>query len=98
MILIYILAIFGLNFAIRQTSGPYGSIAWLRNKLMSNRHLGVLFYQLLECSFCSGFWCGIVICLLQGEIHINQLIVWGLAGATISLILDATLTKLWYEK
>lgn len=97
-IIFSLLAIFGLSFVIRQTDGPWGSIAWVRNKLMQNKYLGVFFYQLLECPFCTGWWCGIIVYLLQESAWaLNEIIMWGLTGAATCLILDAVLNRLWRE-
>jgi hypothetical protein len=98
-ILISLLAIFGLSYAIRQTDGPYGVIAWARNQLMQNKYVGVFFYQLLQCPLCTGFWCGIAISLLQQDAPtLNKIALWGLSGAATSLILDAVLMRLWADK
>ena len=94
-ILIYILAIYGLAFFIKESDGPWGLMGLLRNKLMSNKNVGVFFYKLFDCYFCLGFHCGWLVCLLSGESwYPNLLICWGLAGGIICLILDAVLIKL----
>lgn len=97
-IIVSLLAIFGLSYAIRETDGPWGVIAWLRNKLMQNKHVGVFFYQLISCPFCTGFWCGIAVyCLQASAWGVKETLVWGLTGAATSLILDAVLMRLWRE-
>ena len=94
-ILIYILTIYGLAFFIKENDGPWGLMALWRNKLMSNKDVGVFFYKLFDCYFCLGFHCGWLVCLLSGESwYPNLLICWGLAGGIICLILDAVLVKL----
>jgi hypothetical protein len=94
-IIIAILAIFGLAFLIKESDGPWGCMAWARNWLLTNKHVGVFFYKLLDCYFCVGFHCGWLVYLLQAQTYSLQFfILWGLAGGVISLILDAALSKL----
>lgn len=98
MILISLLAIFGLQYAIRQTDGPWGILAAVRNRLMQNKYVGVFFYQLLSCPFCTGFWSGIAVyCLQASALEVKETLLWGLTGAATSLIMDAVLTRLWKE-
>jgi hypothetical protein len=97
--LVYLLAIFGLAFFLKESDGPFDIILHLRNKLMSNKYLGVFFYKLLSCYFCCGFHCGYLIYLLsQKNWSFNLLICWALAGGTISLILDAVIDYLHQDK
>lgn len=94
-IIIILLAIFGLAFLFKESDGPWGIMSWLRNRLMTNKYVGVFFYKLLSCYFCVGFWSGIVVYLLSQDLwKFNLLICWGLAGGVICLILDALLAKL----
>ncbi|MGE3320515.1 MAG: hypothetical protein AB7I18_14590 [Candidatus Berkiella sp.] len=94
-LLILIFAIFGLAFLIKESDGPWGCMAWVRSWLMKNKYVGVFFYKLLDCYFCVGFHCGWMVYLLHAEHYsIQFFILWGLAGAAISLILDAALSKL----
>lgn len=98
IIIIYILAIFGLAFFIKESSGPFNIMDKFRNILMANKYVGVFFYKLLSCYFCVGCHCGWIIYLLsQNEWHLNLLICWTLAGGVISLILDGVLTHLHRE-
>jgi hypothetical protein len=97
-ILISVLAIFGLAFLFKESDGPWGIMAWLRNKLMTNKFVGVFFYKLLDCYFCLGFHCGWMVYLLHAPHYQWQFFVlWGLAGGVISLILDGLLTRLHRE-
>jgi hypothetical protein len=97
-IIISVLAIFGLTFLIKESDGPWGMMSWIRNKLITNKYVGVFFYKLLACYFCVGFHAGWVVYLLQAESYKLQfLILWGLAGAAISLILDVVLARLYAE-
>lgn len=94
-ILIPILAIFGLAFFIKESDGPWGLMALVRNKLFKNPAVGVFFMKLLDCYFCLGFHCGWFIYLLYADRwNLFLLPVWGLAGGVISLIMDLFLTRL----
>jgi hypothetical protein len=100
-IIIYLLAIFGLAFLIKESDGPWGMMNWLRNRLMQNSHVGVFFYKLLSCYFCVGFHCGWIVYLLSVDSSRWEwqfFILWGLAGAAISLIFDGLLTRLTAQR
>ena len=89
-----ILAIFGLAFLIKESDGPWGIMSWARNKLINNKYVGVFFFKLLECYFCVGFHAGWIVYLLTHPVwKINFIILWGLAGASISLIIDRLLMR-----
>lgn len=93
--IIVVCAIFGLAFLIKESDGPWGIMASIRNWLMKSPHVGIFFYKLLDCYFCLGFHCGWFIYLLyEKEWQFSLLICWGLAGGMISLIMDLILTKL----
>lgn len=95
MILINLFAIFGLAFLIKESDGPWGIMAWIRNKLIDNKYVGVFFFKLLDCYFCMGCHCGWIVYLLTVNVYAWQFfILWTLAGGTISLIIDALLSKL----
>ena len=97
-IVLYLLSIYGLSFLIKESDGPWGMMSWIRNRLITNKYVGVFFYKLLECYFCVGFHCGWLVYLLQAESYKLQfLILWGLAGAAGSLILNAVLVRLYAE-
>lgn len=94
-ILIILLAMFGLTFALKEIDGPFDLIVKFRSKLIQNQYVGVFFYKLFSCYFCTGFHGGWIIYLLHEKVwHWNLLIIWGLAGGSISLIIDGLLTKL----
>lgn len=94
-ILITLFSIYGLAFLIKESDGPGGIIAWFRNKIMQNKYVGVFFYKLLSCYFCTGMYCGAIVYLLyEKTYHWNFLFLWALAGGAICLIMDATLNKL----
>lgn len=97
-ILITILSVYGLAFAIKESDGPWGVMAWLRNRLIKNKYVGVFFFKLLSCYFCTGTWCGIAIYLLTTEcIKLSWLPVWGLAGGAVCVILEAMHSRLLRE-
>ena len=98
MIVIAILSIYGLAFIIKQSDGPFGIINWARNKLMSNRFVGVLFFKLLDCWFCTGCHSGWIIYLLYEKNYTWQsFILWTLAGGAISLILEEVRQRMLRE-
>jgi hypothetical protein len=95
MIIIQLLAIYGFVFLIKETDGPWGIISWFRNKLMTNKFVGVFFYKLLSCYFCSGCWAGGIIYLLSyHNFVLSDLIIWFLAGGSISFMLNLIVEKL----
>lgn len=98
LIFLYLLSMFGLTFLIKESDGPWGIMAWVRNKLMTNKYVGVFFFKLLECYFCVGFWAGIAVYLLSPRPwEVNILICFGLAGGATSLILNGVLMKLSHD-
>lgn len=93
--IITVAAIFGLAFLIKESDGPWGIIAWVRNYLMTNKYVGVFFFKLFDCYFCLGFHCGWVAYLLHESTYSPAFFVlWGLAGGVISLTFDMLLRKL----
>jgi hypothetical protein len=96
-IVISLLAIFGLAFTLKETNGPWDLISKWRNLMMRIPFIGVQFYKLLDCYFCTGWWCGIVIYLLSNQNYtLSWAIVWGLAGGVICLLMDGILN--WLHK
>lgn len=90
--LIYVCAIFGLAFLLKESDGPWGLVAKGRNLLIGHKKVGKFFYDLLDCYFCLGFHCGWIVYLLSAEpFHLQFIILWGLAGGTISLTLSKLL-------
>lgn len=96
MIFILILSIYALSFTIRNLPGPFNIFGILRNWFMRLPFfIGVFFYQLLECSWCVGFHSGyIVYAIYNHHLYFSDFLIWGLAGAAISAIMDAALGKL----
>jgi hypothetical protein len=90
-----ILAIYSLSHIIRNLSGPYNILGATRNKLLSNKYIGVFFYDLLTCPWCIGFHCGYIIYALQcTDFSFKLLIIWGLAGSFIVALIDALYAKI----
>jgi hypothetical protein len=97
-ILIAILAIYGLAFFLKETSGPFGIMDKLRNLLMLNKYIGKFFFDLLSCYFCLGFHCGWLVYLLAENNYTWQFfILWALAGGAVSLIIDGLVGRLHRE-
>lgn len=96
-LILCICAIYSLVFLIKETDGPFGFFNWLRNKLLSNKYVGVFFYKLLDCWYCSGCHAGYVIYLLHTPKHLwlwNDFIIWMLAGGSISFIMNLIVSLL----
>ena len=89
MLIIMIFAIYTLSFLIRNSSGPFNLFGLIRNKLVSNKYLGVFFYQLLTCPWCIGFHCGYIIYILQFTyFKTSDFFMWALAGSAIVALGD----------
>lgn len=95
-IVIYLLAILGLVFLLKESDGPWGLFNKTRMLLFNNKYVGVFFYKLLSCSYCTGFHAGYLIYLFANykNWQWNFIILWGLAGAILSLIFEAVMNKL----
>ena len=94
---IRIFAICAFVYAVKEIDGPWGVMAWARNALMRLPFLGVFFYKLLACYFCLGFHAGWIIYTIaeRGNVIWNSFLLWGLAGAAISLIFSGVLEQLY---
>lgn len=96
MIVIQLLAIYGLMLLIRDADGPWGVIAKWRNWMLSlGWGLGPQFYNLLNCSICLG-------AQSAGCVYVLSklgwwLAIWVLTGASVGLILDAVIDRLRRE-
>jgi hypothetical protein len=98
MILLIILAVFGLAFAIKEADGPWDLVSKWRNLMMRIPVIGPQFYKLLDCYYCLGFHCGWIVYLLSAETCKWQFfIMYALAGGAGSLILSAILDRLHRE-
>ena len=98
--IISVCAILGLAFLVKETDGPFGIINKARVTLFHNQHVGVFFQQLLECYFCLGAWCGGIVYLIHQhlwDINLFDMVLWSLAGATISFMFNLVVEKVSSE-
>jgi hypothetical protein len=96
-IVILIAAIAGLSFIIKESDGPWGIMAWIRNVLVRNKYVGVFFYKLFMCPVCVGSHVGYMIYLLatpKFNWSINDFIIWTFAGGAINLLFTVMVDKL----
>lgn len=96
-LVIYVMAIFGLSFLVKESDGPWGIISWFRNKLMTNKYIGVFFYKLFSCYFCVGCHAGYAVYMLHTPFRIwsiSDFILWVLAGGAISFVMNLFVEKL----
>lgn len=94
MIIIQLLAIYGLYFFLSNSDGPFGIMSLIRNKLMLNKYLGTFFYKLFDCPFCCGIHVGYIIYLLTTNVKewsFYNLIAWAFAGGALCYILTIVL-------
>lgn len=79
--IIVVFAIYGLTWGIQNSELLSVSRGWIMRK-------SVFAFKLLSCSFCVGFYSGMLIYLLSQSVHsFNLFLIWGLAGSGISFIL-----------
>lgn len=92
----YLLMIFSLSFLLKEISGPWGILSWIRNKLIDNKYVGVFFYNLFSCWYCVGSHSGYLIYFItQPQPWTAILIIqWCLTGAICSLMLGILLEKI----
>jgi hypothetical protein len=96
----YLLASFSFAYAIKESDGPWGIMAWFRNKLMTNRFVGVFFYKLLDCWHCAGTHAGWIIYLIAtpcNEFSWRMFVLWALASGAFCHILSVVLEKIQRE-
>lgn len=81
--IIQFFAIYGLTFTIKQSSLFHRPRLWLLS-------LHPLFGELLDCWFCTGNYSGYMIYLATHLTSLNLIdfLLWGLAGATFSYLLE----------
>jgi len=95
--ILYLFAIYGLSFFLKESDGPFGIMSWLRNKLMTISWCGVFFYKLFSCYLCIGTHAGYIIYLLATPYKlwsISNLIIWAFAGAAFSLLMGLISEKI----
>lgn len=96
-LVLLLLAVFGLAFLIKESDGPCGIMACIRNLLMRNKYIGTLVYKLLDCYFCVGCHCGYIVYLLSTPIvkwSVNDFVIWMLAGGAFSFIMNLIIERL----
>lgn len=93
--ILYLVAMYGLSFFIKETPGPFDLMARLRNWLMTNKYVGVFFYKLFSCYFCVGCYSGWIVYLLAND-HwkTKDCLIWMLAGGAISFIINAIVERI----
>lgn len=95
MSLLAIFSIFGLAFFIKESDGPFDIMNKTRNYLMRNNFVGLFFYKLLSCYFCTGCHAGWVVYLLQmSRFKLSEMILWSFAGGVVCILLDSIISKL----
>ena len=95
-----LLAAFGCTFLTKETDGPFDIISRFRNRLMTNKYMGVFFYKLLSCYFCLGCWSGAFVYFLQSfnQFKLNYFILFSIGSGAFSLIISEILGYLNGEK
>lgn len=95
MDIIYLLSIYGLSFFIKESSGPFHIMSRLRNWLMTNAYVGVFFYKLFSCWFCTGCHASWIIYLLVNDVwSFKECLVWIFAGGAVSFIINAVIERI----
>jgi hypothetical protein len=102
MIVIQLLAIYGLMLLIRDADGPWGLIGKWRNLMMKlPLGLGVQFYNLVNCPICLGAQAAICVYGLHLLAPQYPKLTGGLlallTGAAVGLIFDTVLDRLRRE-
>lgn len=94
-IVLYLLAIVGLSFFIKEMSGPFDLMSRLRNWLMTNKYVGVFFYKLFSCYFCVGCHASWIIYLLSNDAwSIKECLIWVFAGGAVSFIINLIVERI----
>ena len=98
--ILYLFAIYGLAFFIKDSDGPFGIMSWFRNKLMTNSWCGFFFYKFFSCYFCVGTHAGYIMYLLATPYklyNLHNLIIWSFAGAAFSLLIHIISEKINHQ-
>jgi hypothetical protein len=78
---------YGLLFFLSISDGPFGIMAYVRNKLIGSDFFGVFFYKLFSCPFCLGCWCGAIIYSISpGQLVFGEFIINSFAGGAVGYI------------
>jgi hypothetical protein len=83
-------AIFGLAYALKESSMLAGPRNWLMLR-------SVFFAKMLMCWFCTSFWCGLIVFALH-QWQYGTVLIWGLGGAAIGHLLAAIWMRLSWVK
>ena len=87
-IILTLLVFYSISFAIKETGLLNRPRIWIIG-------LHPFFYELLSCWYCTGFWAGLLTYLLFFEVfHWREFLIYGLAGAVWSLIMNSLMDKL----
>ena len=99
-IIIFLLAVYGLMFILKEADGPFDIFSKARRFLMSIKYVGPMFYRVFSCYFCSGIHAGWISYLLYFPIstwHVRSFAAYTFAGDAfsyvISIVLDSISTK-----
>ena len=83
-----LLAIYGVCFTMKDTKGLSIPRNWIRQR-------SVLIDSLLGCSFCSGFWSGIIVYFVTvSSFSIKECFLFSFGGAALCYIVDTIMIKL----
>jgi len=95
-VLLMLLCIAGLAFTIKQVDGPFDVFSKLRNLVARVPVVGPLFFHLLTCDFCLGFWAsaGVYLVLNMGVWSCGEFMVWAFGGAMFNVVFCRVLNKL----
>ena len=85
-----LLAIYGVCFSIKDTKLFSIPRNWLRTR-------SVIINELLSCSFCIGFWSGLVVHFVTYKVFdIKDLFLFGFGGSALCYIVDTII--IWFEE
>jgi len=96
-LIIYIFAIYGISFFVKEMDGPFDIMAKIRNLLMRIPLVNVFLYKLLSCYFCVGTYSGLAVYIIHNHLqHLNvyDMILWIFGGSTISMLGNLISNKL----
>ena len=97
-ILIDLLATFGLCLCVKEMDGPFNLISKWRNLMMRLPLIGVQFYNLLNCYYCTGCWCGGIIYLIGHDSYkLGEGACYVFAGGAFCMLVNGISLKLFKE-
>src|ERR1022692_2912157 len=94
MVIVSLLAVFGLCFLLKESDGPFNIISRWRNLMLRMPFIGVQFHSMISCWYCSGCWSALAIYLIAAPTYnfVSGLL-FVLAGGATCLILDSILNR-----